>query len=317
MRITSRSDRVRILSALVEGNSIRATVRMTGAAKNTVAKLLVDIGEVCSEYQDTALKNLPCERIECDEIWTFCYAKQKNVPAELRGATGFGDVWTWTAICATTKLVPSWLVADRSALCAKAFMDDLASRCVQRLQLTTDGHRPYLTAVKGAFGEAGIDYAMLEKHYGRPASGEVEAHRRYSPTELVSTERKVIHGTPDPALISTSYVERQNLTMRMQMRRFTRLTNGFSKKIENLEAAVALHFMHYNFSRPHQTLRTPAADGQPATARTPAMAAGVADHMWSLDEIVALLEAKEATERAASPIKPGRKALAPSPGDIV
>jgi len=279
----STEQRARIVACLVEGMSIRATVRVTGAAKNTIVKLLADLGEACAVYQDGALTNLPSVRIECDEIWSYCYAKQKNVPAEHQGTFGYGDVWTWTAICADTKLVPSWLVGERTAEDAYVFMQDLRSRLANRVQLTTDGHKPYLSAVESAFG-AEIDYAMLIKLYGEPAGQGNE--RRYSPAECTGTEKGKITGYPVKSLVSTSYVERQNLTMRMGMRRFTRLTNGFSKKVENLAHAVSLHYMHYNFARPHTTL-TKAAGGYPTT---PAMAAGVADHVWTVAEIVGLLD---------------------------
>lgn len=247
---------------------------MTGAAKNTVIKLLVDLGGVCSAFQDEVLRDLPCRRIQCDEIWSFCYAKEKNVPEDYRGVAGYGDVWTWTAICADTKLVPAWLVGERTSADAAAFIEDVASRLANRVQLTTDGLRAYLTAVDGAFGPD-IDFAQLVKLYGTEPGEE----RRYSPAKCIGTESHVISGDPDPDHISTSYVERQNLTMRMGMRRFTRLTNAFSKKLQNLEAAVALHFMHYNFVRRHQTLKT-----------TPAVAADVADHEWKMAEIIALLD---------------------------
>ncbi len=268
--------REQVIAALVEGNSIRATVRMTGVAKNTIVKLLADLGTACSEYQDKAFVNLTCSRIQCDEIWSFCYSKQKNVPAEHEGEWGYGDVWTWTAIDADTKLVPAWLVGLRDAGYAYEFMSNLAKRLVNRVQLTTDGHKAYLTAVDGAFAD-NIDYAMLRKIFGPDRS-----EGRFSPPTCLGTQKKVISGNPDKAHVSTSYVERQNLTMRMSMRRFTRLTNGFSKKIENLEHAVALHFMHYNFCRIHQTIRV-----------TPAMASGVADHVWEISEIIALLDRKD------------------------
>jgi len=264
--------RAQILGCLVEGNSIRATSRLTGASKNTITKLLVDMGRACSEYQDKTLRNLPCRHLQCDEIWAFCYAKEKNVPEDKKGQFGYGDVWTWTAICADTKLVLSFMIGNRDAETGSLFMDDLASRLTHRVQLTTDGHRAYLEAVEEAFG-CDIDYAMLVKIYGEDPQGE----RRYSQAKCVGAERIPITGNPDKANISTSYVERQNLTMRMGMRRFTRLTNAFSKKVENLAAAVALHFMYYNFARVHQTLRV-----------TPAMEAGVTDHVWSLEEIVTL-----------------------------
>ncbi len=263
-----------MLSCLVEGNSIRATVRMTGVSKNTVTKLLVDVGSACAEYQNKVLRDLPCERVQCDEIWAFCYAKEKNVPDEKKGQFGYGDTWTWTAICADTKLAVAWLVGDRTPETALVFMEDLASRLRGRVQLTTDGYGAYLQAVEGAFG-CEIDYAMLVKLYGP----EPEGQKRYSPGRITSTKRQNITGKPDPVHVSTSYAERQNLTMRMSMRRFTRLTNAFSKKVENLAHAVSLHFMYYNFGRIHKSLRV-----------TPAMEAGVTDHVWTLEEIANLLE---------------------------
>jgi IS1 family transposase len=278
MNRLSTEKRAQIIGCLVEGNSIRATVRMTGASKNTITRLLVDVGEACSEYQDEALRDLPCTTIQCDEIWAYCYAKQKNVPDEHQGTFGYGDVWTWTAICADTKLVPSWLVGERTTDDALVFMHDLQARLANRVQLTTDGHhRAYWTAVGLTFGQD-IDHAILQKLYG-PDSGA----GRYSPPVCTGTKTTVLRGNPDASKINTSYVERQNLTMRMGMRRFTRLTNGFSKKVENLSHAVALHYMHYNFARPHKTL----SKGYPTT---PAMAAEVADHVWSLKEIAGLLE---------------------------
>lgn len=278
MNRLSTQQRARVVGCLVEGNSIRATCRMTGAAKNTVVKLLADLGQACSEYQDWTLRGLECKRLQCDEIWSFVYSKAKNVPVEHRGTFGYGDVWTWTAIDADSKLVPCWLVGERNLPDAWAFMTDLADRLAHRVQLTTDGHRAYLEAVEGTFG-AGIDYAMLQKLYGTDPA-EV---KRYSPAKCIGAEVRVVQGNPDPAHISTSYVERQNLTMRMGMRRFTRLTNAFSKKVENLAAAVSLHFMHYNFARIHTSLSNP-------YPTTPAMAANIADHIWPLDEIVGLLE---------------------------
>lgn len=247
---------------------------MTGAAKNTITKLLADVGLACVDYQDRTLRDLPCTTIQCDEIWSYCYAKQKNVPSEHKGSFGYGDVWTWTAICADTKLVPSWLIGERTSADALTFMRDLHRRLANPVQLTTDGLTIYLHAVDTAFGNS-IDYAKLQKIYGQ----EPEGQRRYSPPICLGTETQVIKGSPDPDKISTSYVERQNLTMRMGMRRFTRLTNAFSKKIENLVWAVSLHFMHYNFARVHTTLKT-----------TPAVAAGVADHVWTVREIAALLD---------------------------
>ncbi len=286
MNRLSRERRSQVLRALVEGNSIRATCRITGAAKGTVLTLLADAGVACLDYQDTALRDLPCRRLQCDEIWSFCHAKEKNVPDEHRGEFGYGDVWTWTAIDPDTKLVPSFAVGTRNADAANAFMRDLAARLATRVQLTTDGHKPYLEAVEGAFGPD-IDYAMPIKIYGQSP----ESERRYSPAECIGADIRYINGNADPQHVSTSHVERQNLTMRMQMRRFTRLTNAFSKKIENLEHAVALHFMHYNFCRAHQTLQR-----RNLACPTPAMAAGVADHVWSIDEIVRLIEAREAAD---------------------
>lgn len=241
----------------------------------------MDLGIACEQYQDKALRNLPCKRIQCDEIWSFCYAKAKNLPDQYRGAWGYGDVWTWTALCADTKLVPTWAVGRRDAWTAQTFVQDLAGRLAHRVQLTTDGHKVYLEAVEGAFGSE-IDYAMLVKLYQGDESGRA-AEARYSPPKCLGTRTVCITGNPNPASISTSFAERNNVTLRMSLRRFTRLTNAFSKKVDNLKAAVALHFMHYNFARIHQTLRV-----------TPAMEAGVTDHVWSLEEIVGLLEAEEA-----------------------
>jgi IS1 family transposase len=271
--------RIAILTALVEGCSLRSTSRMIGVSINTVTKLLVDAGHACAKYQHEVMRNLSCKRFECDEIWSFCAMKQKNVPDTRKDEYGIGDVWTWTAIDAETKLVPCWLVGTRDAGYAQEFMHDLAGRLASRVQLTTDGYRAYLTAVDGAFGNK-IDYAMLVKIYGAEKTGP----GRYSPPECIGCERKGVTGNPDPDLISTSYVERQNLTMRMRMRRFTRLTNAFSKKIENMEHAVALYFMNYNFMRKHQTLKT-----------TPAQAAGVADHQWTFEELVTLIDRYEET----------------------
>lgn len=268
--------RAAVIRSLVEGNSIRSTVRMTGVAKNTVSKLLLDIGTACSQFQDQALRNLPCKRLQCDEIWSFCYSKAKNVPVEKKGQKGVGDVWTWTAICADTKLIPSWQVGARDAATAFRFMSDLSERLANRVQLTTDGNRVYVEAIEHYFG-ANIDYAMLIKHYGGEGSN-TKPETRYSPGNVVSTSAVKLRGNPDPDHVSTSYAERANLTMRMCMRRFTRLTNAFSKKIENHCAAISLHFMYYNFVRRHQTLRV-----------TPAMAAGVTNRLWSVEDIVGLL----------------------------
>jgi len=280
MNKLTREKHVQVIAALVEGNSIRSTVRMTGVAKNTVAKLLADLGTVCRESQDRTLRDLTCKRIQCDEIWSFCYAKQKNLPQDKQDQFGYGDVWTWTALDPESKLIVSWLVGLRNAEWAKAFMADVAKRLSHRVQLTTDDHTAYLAAVEEAFG-ADVDYAMLVKLYGAE-KGEAGRH---SPPKCIGCQRKNVNGKPEKKGISTSMVEHQNLTMRMGMRRFTRLTNAFSKKIETLEHAVALHFMYYNFCRIHQTLRV-----------TPAMAAGVTDRLWDVSDIVRLLEEKEAAQ---------------------
>lgn len=264
--------RTQIVGMLIEGNSLRATSRLADVSINTVTKLLVDVGSASADYQDRTLRNLKCKRIQCDEIWAFVYAKEKNVPADKKGQFGYGDVWTWTAIDAETKLVPSFMVGNRDARTARIFIDDLASRLASRVQLTTDGLKVYLEAIEDAFGSE-IDYSILIKTY---KSSQEET--RYSPAICTSCERKPVMGQPDPEHISTSYVERQNLTMRMGMRRFTRLTNAFSKKVENHAYQVALHFMHYNFCRIHKTLRV-----------TPAMEAGVTDHVWTIEEIIAVL----------------------------
>jgi IS1 family transposase len=244
-----------------------------------VIKLLTDLGSACLDYQDATMKNLSCQRLQCDEVWSFVYAKARNVPQEHKGEFGYGDVWTWTAIDADTKLVPCWHVGGRDGQDAWDFIANLRSRLANRVQLTTDGHKAYLEAVEGAFG-ANVDYAMLIKLYGQTP---VEAQRRYSPPECIGAERKVIQGDPDKGHVSTSFVERQNLTMRMSMRRFTRLTNAFSKKLENHMHALSLYFMHYNFARPHKSLSKP-------YATTPAMAAGLTDHVWETPEIISLLD---------------------------
>ncbi len=282
MNKLSRAERATIIRALVEGNSIRSVSRMTGAARNTITTLLVQLGTACAAYQDRKLRFLTSTRIECDEIWAFCYAKAKNVPEEHQGEFGFGDVWTWTAIDPDTKLVPSWLVGMRDYTDARLFIADLRSRLMApRVQITTDGHLPYVAAIEAEFGQD-ADYAMLIKQYGIDDNMAASpTARRYSPNKVTSEQVRVISGNPDPALVSTSYVERQNLTMRMGMRRFTRLTNGFSKKVENHAAMVSLHFMHYNFARPHMAL---------GKRITPAMAAGVSDHVWTCDEIAELLD---------------------------
>ena len=266
--------RAQILHCLCEGNSIRATARLTGAAINTVVKLLCDAGAAFSKYQDEVMRGLKCQRLQCDEAWAFCYAKEKNCTAEMK-AKGAGDVWTWAAIDADSKLVPCWYVGSRDAGAAYHFMHDLAARLANRVQLTTDGHRAYLSAVEDAFG-ANIDYAMLVKLYGATPEG---AEVRYSPAQCMGARKAIQTGRPEWKHISTSFSERVNLTMRMSNRRFTRLTNAFSKKVENHEHSVALHFMHYNFCRIHQTLRV-----------TPAMEAGVADHVFELAELIEILD---------------------------
>jgi len=277
MNQLTKERRTQVIKCLCEGLSIRATVRMTGVAKNTIVKLLAEVAEVCSAYQDKTLRNLPCKKIQCDEIWSFCYAKDKNVPREKRGKFGFGDVWTWTALCADTKLIVSWRVGDRDAWAAQNFMYDLASRLANRVQLTSDGHKAYLDAVDLAFGND-IDYAMLVKLYGAVRDKEAT----YSPAKVISCRAVPIIGEPDAEHISTSYVERHNLSMRMSMRRFARLTNAFSKKVEHHIAALSLYFLYYNFCRVHQTLRV-----------TPAMEAGITDHVWETEEIMDLLPEPE------------------------
>lgn len=280
-----RATRVQIITLLTEGMSLRAVTRATGVSINTVTKLLVDAGKACSEYQDKHLRNLTCQTIQLDEIWAFCYAKEKNVATAKAAPDDAGDVWTWVAIDADTKLIPSWRIGDRGAETAVEFVKDLASRLANRVHLVSDGHTPYLAAVRGVFGEE-VDYSMLVKHYATPAAAP-EAARRYSPAVCISAEKKAIIGNPSWTGTSTSFVERQNLTMRMSMRRFTRLTNAFSKKVENHMHAVALHFMHYNFVRIHKTLRC-----------TPAMRAGVTDRLWDVTDIVRVIEAWEAAQNS-------------------
>ena len=273
MRLLDTGTRVRVVSALVEGCSIRATCRMTGVAKGTVLKLLADLGMACRAHHDAHVRGLKSQRVQCDEIWSFCGAKDKNVLPDEQGF-GRGSIWTWTAIDADSKLIAAYHVGTRDAACAYEFMTDLASRLTYRVQLTTDGHKAYLLAVADAFGPTNVDYAQLVKLYGETPT----APGRYSPATCIGIEMVPRMGEPDMAHVSTSYVERANLTMRMGMRRFTRLTNAFSKKCANLEHAVALHFMHYNFCRVHQTLRV-----------TPAMAAGISDRVWDLADLIALM----------------------------
>jgi IS1 family transposase len=281
MNRLDRKTRAQILHLLCEGQSLRAVTRLTGCSKNTVAKLLVEAGHACAAYQDKTLRNLPCKRVQMDEIWSVVYAKASNVEKAKAAPERAGDVWTWTAICADTKLLVSWLLADRSTNAAVEFVSDLRSRLANRVQLTSDGHKPYLEAVESTFGED-VDYAMLVKHYGSPPQSET----RYSPAICTGADKRPKIGNPDPKHISASYAERNNLTMRMHMRRFTRLTNAFSKKVENHAAAIALHTMYYNFIRIHQTLKV-----------TPAMAAGVTDKLWEMDDLVAMLEQWEAANQ--------------------
>jgi len=280
--VLSTEKRVSIISALVEGVSVRATARMFDVSKDTVMKLGVDLGEACARYQDEALRELPCRRLQVDEVWSFVYSKQKNVPPAVQGVFGYGDVWTFTAIDAETKLIPSFLIGSRDAGSATEFLQDVASRLASRVQLTTDGHKMYLSAVEEAFGGA-IDFAQLVKMYGAAPEG---PEVRYSPAECIGCERTAVTGQPDPKHVSTSYVERSNLTVRMSVRRFTRLTNAFSKKLRNHAAAVALFTAHYNFCRIHQTIRC-----------TPAMAAGLTARVWSIADLVGLLPPPVAAKR--------------------
>jgi IS1 family transposase len=279
MNKLDRDARSKILHLLCEGSSIRAVTRLTGASKNTVVKLMIDAGKACAAYHDEHVRNLKAKRVQVDEIWSFTYAKQKNVAKAKFAPANAGDTWTWTAIDADNKLMISWLVGGRDGAYAMAFMDDLRSRLANRVQLTSDGHRAYLEAAEGAFG-GDVDYAQLVKIYG--ASPE-SMKGRYSPAECTGAIKTSIEGNPDPKHISTSFAERQNLNMRMYMRRFTRLTNAFSKKVENHMWSVALFTTFYNFVRIHKTLRV-----------TPAMAAGVTDRLWEIGDIVALVEATDA-----------------------
>ncbi|MBK6707754.1 MAG: helix-turn-helix domain-containing protein [Sphingomonadales bacterium] len=281
-------ERAKILHLLCEGMSIRAITRLTGASKNTVAKLLIDAGKACAAYHDANVRDVKASRVQVDEIWSFTYAKQKNVAAAKAAPDHAGDTWTWTAIDADSKMILSYLVGNRDAEYAMWFMDDLASRLATRVQLTSDGHRAYLEAVEGAFG-CDVDYAQLVKMYGNVGATD---NRRYSPAECTGIKKTRVEGNPDEKHVSTSYVERSNLTMRMHMRRFTRLTNAFSKKVENHAHAVALHMMYYNFVRVHKTLRV-----------TPAMEAGVTDRLWDIADIAMLVEEAEAKPAKRGPYK--------------
>ncbi|HEY1654654.1 MAG TPA: IS1 family transposase [Candidatus Tumulicola sp.] len=266
--------RVQVLSALVEGNSIRGTCRMTGVALNTVLKLLADVGDACAAYHDDTIRNLSCVRVQCDEIWSFCHAKERNLKPKLRGLDGYGDLWTWVGIDADTKLLVSWIVGKRTPLFARRFMQDLASRIKSYVQVSTDGLAMYKDAVRRAFGHR-VDYGTEIKVFGFDDSQEPD--RKYSPAVVTEMRRHRVLGAPDPAHISTAYIERQNLTMRMSMRRFTRLTNAFSKKALNLQRSLAIYAIHYNFVRRHTTLKT-----------TPAIAHGVTDRVWTLEDIANL-----------------------------
>ena len=282
MNQLNQAQRGRVIACLCEGNSLRSTVRLTGVHRTTIQNLLVEIGRACSAYQDKTFRGLTCKRLQCDELWSFVGCKEKNVTPEKK-AKGQGDCWTWTAIDADTKLIPCWYVGTRDAGAAYHFIYDLKHRLANRVQLTTDGHAAYLSAIADAFGDK-IDYAQLQKIYGKAPEG---AQVRYSPAQCMGARKAVMHGTPAHEHVSTSYVERQNLNIRMGNRRFTRLTNAFSKKVENHEYAFAITMMFHNFCRIHKTLRV-----------TPAMEAGITDHVWEITEVVALLD-KKADEQAA------------------
>lgn len=269
-----------IIKVLCEGNSIRSTSRITDSSINTVIKLLKQVGATCARYQDEHLVNLSCQRIECDEIWNFCYSKEANVPLDKKNQFGIGDVWTFVGIDATSKLIVSWLVGERDPDYAYVFLKDIKERVTNRIQLSTDGHRMYYEAVEGAFA-GDIDYGMVIKQFGTPLDPKTDI--KYSQPGIRSIQKKRVNGHPDMTKVSTSYVERQNLSMRMGMRRFTRLTNAFSKKIDNQILATALYFMYYNFVRPHKTLANP-------YPHTPAMVAGLSDHIWTVEEIVKLIQ---------------------------
>jgi IS1 family transposase len=289
MNILTAADRAKIIHLLCEGNSIRSITRLMNVGKNTVIRLLIDAGKACADYHDKHVRNLQSKRIQVDEIWSFTYAKQKNVAGAKAAPDGAGDTWTWTAIDADSKMIVSYFIGGRDGECAMWFVDDLRSRLAHRVQLTSDGHKAYLEAVEGAFG-GDVDYAILHKVYG---SSPESMKGKYSPAECIGTQKHRIEGDPDLKHVSTSYVERSNLTMRMHMRRFTRLTNGFSKKVENHAYAVALHMMYYNFVRLHSKLRM-----------SPAMAAGVSLKLWEIGDIVALVEAEEAkVDRSRGPYK--------------
>ena len=273
-------ERAKVVSVLVEGTSLRATARITGVARMTIEKLLRDLGAACERFHNERVTGLKATRVQCDEIWAFIGAKEKNATAEQKAA-GWGDVWTWTGMDADSKLMISWLVGERSQHAANAFMSDVAARLTNRVQLSTDGNAVYLVAVDHAFG-VDVDYGMMQKIYTGEEGG------RYSPAKFVGATKRTVTGEPNPRHISTSYIERQNLTMRMHMRRFTRLTNGFSKKLEMHVLNVALHFTYYNFCKIHQTLRV-----------TPAMEAGISDHVWGIEELIAVLDTEGAYSQAS------------------
>ena len=286
MNKLTTAKRAQILEMLVEGMSMRAASRGAKVSINTVTKLMVEAGEACAAYHDEAVRDIDSRKVQCDEIWAFCYAKEKNVRRAKAAPCGAGDVWTWTALDSDSKMILSYEVGDRSGATAIEFMDDLRGRLANRVQLTTDGHKAYLEAVEGAFG-GDVDYAQLIKLYGEP-TGQKGHERKYSPSECTGIRKRRVEGNPDPAAVSTSYIERQNLTMRMGMRRFTRLTNAFSKKLENHLLMLSLHFVHYNFVRIHSSLRM-----------TPAMAAGVTDTLRDMEWIISLIDA-----RVAKPNRP-------------
>jgi len=285
MNRLNNETRAQVINCLIEGCSIRSTVRMTGVAKKTVMRLLCEVGEVCADYQDKAFKNLPCRHLQLDEMWAWIYCKEKNRTEEIaRKHPDAGDVWLWVAVDADTKLVPSWMLGQRDLTAAHAFVSDLASRLANRVQITTDGHRPYLEAIENAFGME-VDYSILQKIYGAPQENET----RYSPARCIGAEIRPVSGNPERKHISTSYIERQNWTVRTKMRRYTRLSNGFSRKGENHAAAVALNYFAYNFIQIHSTLRT-----------SPAQAAGVTDHLWSVADLVSLVDSYEKNHSLAA-----------------
>lgn len=290
MNRLSTAKRVAIVRALVEGCSIASTVRMTGVSKPTVLRFLLEIGSVCLAFEDEQINNLECDLIECDEIWGFCHAKDRNLPTELRGVSGFGSVWTWVAMCAKSKLICSWIMGDRDTEHANALMRDLADRLNTKPQISTDALGCYPGAIARAFGTKGADYGIQIKEYGRD-----DTEGRYSPAKCISCSRETVFGAPDESKISTSYAERANLTIRMSQRRWTRLTNAHSKSFTHMEAAFALHTWHYNWSRKHATLK-----------KTPAMAAGLADAAWTVEALVGLLETKESAEVAGGSLKRGK-----------